>query len=355
MFQRTYNPGPSQVSDAVKADLVEASKRNIIGISHRSQSFLDITGHAVSGLRQYFNVPGNYHVVFTSSATEALELTIRNLVEQESFHFTNGHFSELFARVSESFGKTAQVDAAEWGHLNNIETANIPTSAEIVTLTYNETSTGVTCDNKCVHSLHNRLNNSIFVADITSAAGCIELNIADADVWLFSVQKGMGLPSGLGVMFISDKALGRSRALKHAGLFNFDRMVKQMQSHQTIQTPNVLGIYLLGQQLGRWNSADPQSNFQATAAKAKLIDDFVGAHKEIDYFVQDPAARSQTTICLEAKPEIITRLHKAAKGADLVIGAGYGKLKDHTCRIATFPALTESDIKLLLNTLEAAL
>lgn len=354
MFYRTFNPGPSQVSDAVKADMLAASEQNIIGISHRSSAFLDITKQAVDGLRQYFEVPKEYHVLFTSSATEAMELIIRNLVEEESFHFANGHFSELFARVSESFGKTATVDAVAWGSQNNHATAVIPPSVDIVTLTYNETSTGVTCNNQTVQNLYQRLADQLLVVDITSAAGCVPVEIKHADVWFFSVQKGMGLPSGLGVILLSPRALERAKRLHHAGLFNFASMTEKMEQHQTLHTPNVLGIYLLAQQLARWNQPGAVDNYQATADKAKLIDLFINAHTELDYFVEAPAARSQSTICVTAAPDVITRLHAAAKDRQLVLGAGYGKLKETTCRISTFPALTLNDMQLLIDALTPA-
>jgi phosphoserine aminotransferase len=353
MFHRTFNPGPSQVSEAVKADLITAGEQNIVGISHRSDACRRILESAASGLRRFFKVPDDYHIIFTGSATEAMELTVRNLVQEQSFHFTNGHFSELFAKVSGAYGKQASVYKAEWGQLNDFAKTTIPKDAEIITLTYNETSTGVSCSNKDVRNLYKRAGDAILVVDITSAAGCVPLEIDQADVWLFSVQKGMGLPSGLGIIFLSPRALERSKRLKHAGLFNFQRMAEQSVKHETIQTPNVLGIYLLGKQLDRWNAVGSETIFHATKAKAELLGEFIGHHKELDYFVKDPKARSQTVMCIEAAPQTIQKMHQAAKAADLVLGSGYGKLKDFTCRIATFPALTLEDNEQLIAVLEA--
>lgn len=352
MFHRTFNPGPSQVSDEVKQDLLAASEQNIVAISHRSDACRQIVESAVKGLRTYFKVPPDYHIIFTSSATEALELTIRNLVQKQSFHFTNGNFSELFAKVSQSFGKQVVTDESEWGSLNNFDKAEIPPETEIVTLTYNETSTGVTCSNHDVRTLRQRAGDALLVVDITSAAGCVPLEVGQADVWLFSVQKGLGLPSGLGVIFLSPRTLERSRQLHHAGLFNFDRMAEQMSKHETIQTPNVLSIYLLARQLERWNKPQAPSNYRATDQKAKLIDEFTNRYKRLKYFVKDPTVRSKATVCIESDPQTIIKMHQAAKAADLVLGAGYGKLKDFTCRIATFPALTSGDIAKLLEVLD---
>ena len=351
MFHRTFNPGPSQVTDEVKADITEAVEKNIISLSHRSTIFAEITKQAVKGLREYFDVPEDYHVLFTSSATEALELVIRNLVVKESFHFTNGNFSELAARISESFGKTAISDSVEWGKQNNHLKAKIPSSSELVMLNYNETSTGVTCDNKTVRDLRNKIDGKLLAVDITSSAGCLPFEIHQADVWLFSVQKGLGLPSGLGIMFVSPKALNRSKKLKHSGLFNFYSMAEKMKDYQTLHTPNVLGIYLLAKQLERWSAPKAPSNPVETRAKAKMINQFIDAHELLNYYVKQPKVRSKTTICIEASPEIISKLSKAASNANLVLGSGYGKIKHNTFRIANFPALSRYDMQLLINTL----
>ncbi|HUC20656.1 MAG TPA: aminotransferase class V-fold PLP-dependent enzyme [Candidatus Polarisedimenticolaceae bacterium] len=354
MFYRTFNPGPSQVTEATKEDVREALKHNIIGISHRSTAFKEIAEQAVMGLRHYFKVPDDYHVLFSSSATEAMELVVRNLVASESFHFTNGNFSELFARISESLGKITATDAVPWGRQNNTDLVKIPGSAEIVTLTYNETSTGVTADAAMVDNLHRRVNETLFVVDITSAAGCVPLDIPQADVWLFSVQKGMGLPAGLGVLFISPKAFERSQRQKQTGIFNFSKMVDHITNYQTIQTPNVLGIYLLARQLERWNRLPRAFNFTETRAKAGLLDKFVNRHDRLAYFVKDPKFRSKTVVCLEAAPEIIGLIHKTAEAEGLIIGGGYGKLKPTTVRIANFPALERSDIQHLIDVITPA-
>ncbi len=354
MFFRTFNPGPSQVSDATKDDIREALERNIVGISHRSTAFSQIGEEAIVGLRTYFKVPDSYHILFTSSATDAMELVIRNLVKTDTFHFTNGNFSELFAHVSEAFGKTAHVNAVGWGQQNNFATTQIPASAEIVTLTYNETSTGVMANNAAVHSLSKRGHNGLLVVDITSAAGCVPLEISDADVWLFSVQKGMGLPAGLGVLFISPRAFERSQHQEQTGLFNFSKMVDHVSNYQTIQTPNVLAIYLLAKQLERWNQSSALHNFTETNAKAALVNTFVDQHVSLNYFVEAAAVRSTSTVCIKAAPEIINAIHRAGEAERLIIGGGYGRLKPTTIRIATFPALERADITHLIEVITPA-
>jgi phosphoserine aminotransferase len=356
MFFRTFNPGPSQVSDEVKEDIATAVKQNIIAVSHRSSVFTGIAKDAVHGLKQYFNVPDDYFVILTSSATEAIEMAVKNLVKKESFHFTNGNFSELSARISMSYGKNTVTDSVPWGDINDFGRADIPDSCEAVFLNYNETSTGATCDNEAVAILKEKAGDKLLCVDVTSAAGCVKLNIKDADVWIFSVQKGIGLPSGLGIIFISPKALEQSRKQKHHGLYTFDTLANRMKSeYQTMHTPNVLGIYLLAEQMKRWNSQEKNKNENDTVKKAGAIGDFINSTSELSYFVKKDAARSKTTICIEAEPDLIVKLHEQAKAADIVLGSGYGKIKENTFRIANFPAITMDDMKLLIKVLGSAL
>lgn len=52
--------------------------------------------------------------------------------------------------------------------------------------------------------------DKLIAIDITSSAGGIKHDIADADMWFFSVQKCFGLPSGLGIFIANEKAITRS-------------------------------------------------------------------------------------------------------------------------------------------------
>lgn len=355
----TFNPGPSQVSQETLRDMESAMREGVLTMSHRSTHFRTISELAVRGLRTFFGIPQDYAVFYTSSATEAMELTIRNLVRTTSFHYVHGSFSKLFADVSARLYKQAIRDEAPWGQGNRYTAVHAPAEAELICMTYNETSTGVMCTNADVAAVRAAHPHMLLAVDITSIAAMQQLNIADADIWVCSVQKGFGLPSGLGLMFVSPRAVAKAKELEQdgtnlAGTFTFSAMQECMEKgFQTICTPNTLNIYLLGKQLVRWNqSGGLAEQEKRTREKAQMVSAFVEHHPALNFYVQDASQRSTSVLCIQADPHRIAAMHEAAKAEGITLGSGYGKLKTDTFRIANFPAIQPADIWKLTTVLE---
>ncbi len=350
MRRITFGPGPSRLSDVTKADILNALETGVPEISHRSAAFTQTSRAAVSELRAFFGIPTDYGVLYTASATDAMELLVRNCVERKSFHFTCGSFSELFARVAQAHGKETTRNAVPWGKMNDVGAAQIPADTELVSLTYNETSTGVMAMDTDVATARTLCPHALLCVDVTSIAGMKCLQIADADTWFFSVQKGFGLPAGLGVLIVSPRVLARARELRRrgtdrAGLFAFGDMADLMdKSAQTLNTPNVLGIHLLQRQLERWNSSGGAAirEEQARSRSGAL-------YRMLEKgpwtpFVRDPLRRSLSVVCLQGEPQDIARLHERAAERGLELGRGYGALRETTARIAVFPGLTDAHL-----------
>ncbi|MEI8230394.1 MAG: aminotransferase class V-fold PLP-dependent enzyme [Candidatus Peregrinibacteria bacterium] len=354
----TFGVGPSRLSDETIQDLQKALELGIPEISHRSAQFTAISKEAVDGLRTFFAIPEDYAVFFTTSATEAIELTIRNLVRHRSAHFANGRFSELYAETATANGKTAQVISAPWGMLPKYDASLIAPGAELITITANETSTGVLCSNEDILRIRKQRPDHLLAVDITSIAGMKVFPIAAADIWLFSVQKGFGLPAGLGVLIVSPRAITRSAELERdgenrAGIFTFAAMEKIMrEKYQTICTPNVFAIYALSEELKRWNAEGGcAAKEQETQAKADLVYAAVSGRSQWKCFVEKPDIRSISIACIQGEEAAIEQLHSRAKEQNMLLGKGYGKIKATTARIALFPAIGEKELQRLLEIL----
>lgn len=351
VFDFTLNPGPSQLSEESKADLARAVGLHIPEISHRSAQFTQISQDLVSEMRSFFAIPDGYSILYTSSATEAMQIAVESLVERSSFHFVNGAFSELFQKVARSVGRQAHDNRVEWGQSNDYVTTHIPADAELITITYNETSTGVTCADADVRAVREAQPDTLLAVDITSIAGLRPLHIADADLWLFSVQKCFGLPAGLGLMIVSDRAVRRAEELAKRGIasgyFNMNAMAAKMrESAQTVATPNVLNIWLLGEQLKRWNADGGVAKRERQAQeKFALLDSAIAQSSVFTHFVPVPQCRSLSVCCLAGDPQSIAALHERCAKNGIVLGKGYGKLKESTFRIANFPAISDGQME----------
>lgn len=353
-FQTTFNIGPSQISDETYQDLVTFSVERCGEVSHRSEKFSEISGKAVAEMRKYFSVPDDYTILWGSSATEMMELCVRSLVRENSFHFTCGGFSERFYDVAKNLGKNAHHQNAVWGEPNDFE-HEISDATELVTITHSETSTGVGVNPAIFPAIKEKLHdNQVLFIDATSIMGVVPVDISEADGWIFSVQKCFGLPAGLGVMICHQSVIEKSKEFRNPmGVLNMPVMAEKMQkNHQTIQTPNTLGIYVLGKQLERWNnSGGINAMAQRIHEKNILLTEAIDTHPCFNFLVQDASHRSDSVTVIEGSTRHIAEFHRLAKDNRMILGAGYGKLKATTARIANFPNISRENIQKLIHIL----
>lgn len=353
LHKLSFMVGPTAISQEVYDDLAALSTSRIVEISHRGKECAQLIEETVNQVRAFFKVPNDYTVLFATSATEVWDMMTNCLIDKKSFHFCNGNFSTAFWRCANSWHKEALKDEVEWGTLNDY-TMDIPSDAELVSLAYVETSSCVSCSAEDIRGLRERHPDKLLAVDITSAAGTADFEIANADVWYFSVQKGMGLPSGLSLVFVSPKAATKAQEAKKmgrsVGCFQLADNIRMMQEKfQTIQTPNILGIYLLKQQLTRWNKAGGiKMVAQTLAERANRIYAFFENHPKYTPFVTDKNLRAVGVIGISGSEEDIAEAHRIAKEQGIRLGSGYGKLKSTCFRIANYYALKSEDVERLL-------
>ena len=358
----TFNPGPSQLSAETKADLKKAVDLQIAEFSHRSGKFSAFSEKTILGLRKFFNIPDSYKVFYTSSATDAIQLSIANCCEKKSFHFINGNFSKLFSKVAKGYYKDVNTDEVESGQQNDYANKEIPADTDFISITHNETSTGVMCNMEDITAVRQKYPEATLAVDITSSAGATEIDILEADIWLYSVQKCFGLPSGLGIFIVSEKAFNKSLELSEKGVnlgcnFTLANMWKKMEGkYQTLCTPNCLDIYLLGEVTERWNQKGGLTqNIQDTNEKFDFLNNFFASTSEITHCVLEEQYRSRTVLSMAAPESTITAIHEACKQNEIILGKGFGPLKPTAFRIANFPALSLADMKRLTEVIKSAL
>jgi len=361
MENLTLNVGPSKLSPETKADIKRAVDENLLEISHRSPQFAKISEQAVESLRQLFQIPEDWHILFTSSATEAMELALRSTVEKTSFHFTCGNFSEYFEKISQSLYKNTLSQKSVWGTPNDF-LIDIPQEAELITITHCETSTACMVSLEDIKHVHQKYPEKFLAIDATSIMGSVNIDIHQADIWLYSVQKCFGLPSGMGVFICNPRVLERAidlnnRKINPFGAFGLEKMVVKMQkNYNTIATPNILDIYLSGRQAQRFLEKGGMNYLDNhTRDKAQKIYNFIESSSKITSFVTNPKERSLSIICGKSDPETIQKIHQACAKNNIKMGTGYGKMKAETFRLANFPSITMEDIDRVLKVLRETL
>ena len=85
--QLFFTPGPSQLYPTIPQHLNNAMRENIGSISHRGKEFQMIFQEMKERLSDVLNIPLDYEIFITSSATEIWERIIQNLISNSSSSF----------------------------------------------------------------------------------------------------------------------------------------------------------------------------------------------------------------------------------------------------------------------------
>lgn len=352
-----FTPGPAELYPTLHQHLQTAMDEQLGSISHRSGRFRDIYKFTDEQLRTLLNIPKSHGIFFTGSSSEVWERILFNCVEHESFHAVNGSFSRKFYDYAHALHKYAHIVEKPFGEGFDAADLNVPEYAELVCLTHNETSAGVQMRTADIHKLKRKYPDKLFCVDIVSSAPYPDLDFTLIDSAFFSVQKGFGLPAGLGVWIASrtclEKAerLGRYEAMTIGAHHTLPTLWKHYQTHETPATPNVLLIYLLGKIAEDFNRIGIETIRKQTDEKARLLYRFLDQSDAYEAFVKTERHRSPTVIVANTK-QPATDVLARAKEAGFVVGSGYGAHKTTQIRIANFPAVSSAQVAQLIEQLK---
>lgn len=343
----SFYPGPSKVHPEALVYTQEAYAQGIVSINHRSERFEKLLEATFDELHLKWNIPSNYTIYFVSSATEAWEIVIQSFVRVKSTHLYNGAFGKKWAHYAAGVAESYAFSRDQ--SLSEIAKQVGPIDGDTLCLVQSETSNGT--GQQIQRADFQLSEDAIIAVDATSSMGGIELPWLEADVWLASVQKCIGIPAGMGILICSPKALARARELGRATHYNDVLFLEENRRlFQTQMTPNVLSIYLiyrLTQQLPSLSEVH-----LATLARMKVWTDFWDSQVDFSYLIEKPELRLPTVLALTGPPEKIKQLHQICLNKGIELGKGYGEWKETSFRIANFPSHTFEDIETLIQILQ---
>jgi len=353
-----FNVGPSQNGPEVADDIRDALEQGVTIISHRSPRFYEYFAKARREIFSYFSLPDDWKMYFLASGSEAMESACRGLIRKRSLHFVNGNFSRRAYDFATMIGKDAQLNERPEMQGFTGEPEAVPTETDCAFFTKTETATGVATSWDYIREFRKRNPDVTVVCDVVSVAPTEPLDPELADFYFFGVQKACGLPAGLSVALCSPKALDKARALQKDGFdIGANRAITTLEEYAvkdaTLDTPNVLQIYLLGKAFERFNVKGLATVESETIAKAQQLYNWL--EKSEHYFpaVKDKTLRARTAVAVafgEGVEEAQALAVLAEAGFET--GLGYGHLRGTMLRIANFPAHTLADHKELIDALE---
>jgi len=347
-----FLPGPTEV----RPEILQQMARPML--PHRSAAFEKIYARCDAGLRPIFRTTRPVYIA-SASATGLMEGAIRCAPGGPVLSLVNGAFSERFAQVALSCGRTVVRDDVPLGmHHTPAQVAALLESsgARVVTLTHSETSTGALNDiENIARSVHEH-DAVILVDSVTGLGGArLETDAWHLDFAFTGSQKALALPPGLALGVASEQFIEAAAGnIDRGTYFDLVEFEKYAVKNQTPNTPAISLFYALAAQVeaialegieARW---ERHLRMQAiTIAWATQL----GSELHPDFGVLAPeSGRSPTVTCVTLPATIHGSAVAAAVATrGFVIGAGYGPLREKTIRIGHMGDHTEVGLQRCLE------
>lgn len=347
----TFAPGPSKVYDSLPIYLNDAYQEGILSANHRSSAFMKLYQDTEQLMRTKLQMPDDYKLLFTSSATENWEIISQSIVERASFHIYSGSFGKKWVEFAKHILPTSAGLKIEANQSIDVPSLQIGEEFDLIAITQNETANASQVPMSVIEAIKEQFPEKMIAVDTTSSMGGILFDFSLADIWYASVQKCFGLPAGLGILILSPKAIEKSVRKGERGRYNsLSFMLENANGFQTHYTPNVLGIYLLNRVLK--DIPLIQEIDETLRSRMSRLENCIAQTKTLRMLVDNADTRSTTVIAIAGKEELITQVKKDAEKAGMQMGGGYGPLKSTSFRIANFPAITDEEFDALIEFLK---
>ena len=285
-----------------------------LGRSHRAKIGKARLKHAIELTREVLEVPKDYRIgIVPASDTGAVEMALWSLLGARPVtsiaweSFGEGWVNDI---VKELKLKDVTRLHAAYGEIPDLSKVD---PASDVVFTWNGTTSGVRVPNAGWIS---EKREGLTICDATSAAFAQALDWPKLDVVTFSWQKALGGEAAHGMLVLSPRAVARLETYKPAWpLPKIFRMTKGGKLNEgifegeTINTPSMLCVE---DWLDALNWAKSIGGLKALIARAdanaKVLADWKANTPWIDFLPQDPAIRSNTSVCMKVIDPAITAL-----------------------------------------------
>ncbi len=347
-----FGCGPSKVRPEQVAHLT--ANAALLGTSHRQKPVKQLVGRVRAGLADLFRLPEGYEIILGNGGSTAFwDAAAFSLIERRSENLTFGEFGAKFAAAAATpFLEAPHVVSAPAGSRAEVEVLE---GVDVYAWPHNETSTGVMAPVRRVTGDAGALT----VIDATSAAGGIDVDLAETDVYYFAPQKNLAADGGLWFAAMSPAAIARIEAIAASGrwipeFLSLKNAVDNSRLDQTLNTPALATLLLMEAQLD-WLNANGGLAF-ADARTRESSDHLYAWAEERPFatpFVVDPAHRSQVVVTIDFDASVDAAVVASVLRANGIVDTEpYRKLGRNQLRVATFAAVDPDDIRSLTSAID---
>ncbi|WP_427004678.1 phosphoserine transaminase [Pseudarthrobacter sp. H2] len=350
-----FGAGPSKVRPE-QMQALSAASATLLGTSHRQAPVKNLVGSIRNGLSGFFRAPEGYEVVLgVGGSTAFWDIASFGLVENKAQHLSFGEFGSKFASATNKapFLAASSIITSEPG---TRPAARAEAGVDVYAWPQNETSTGVAAPVKRVAGAD---EGSLVLVDATSAAGGLDVDVAEADVYYFAPQKNFASDGGLWLGLFSPAALERAARIKAGDrwipdFLDLQTAIDNSRLNQTYNTPALATLVTLDAQV-QWLNASGGLDFAAarTADSAGRIYRWAEASEYATPFVARAEDRSNVIATIDFDESIdAAAIAKVLRANGVVDTEPYRKLGRNQLRIATFVAIEPDDVSALLECID---
>jgi phosphoserine aminotransferase len=353
-----FGCGPSKVRPAAVSALSEVST-TYLGTSHRQKTVRDQVARLRRGLAEFFSLPDGYEVILGNGGTTAFwEVATFGLIRDRAQFASFGEFGAKFAKAVKDapFLGEPTVRKAEPGSAPRLEAEG---GVDAYASPHNETSTGVAVP---VRRPTGIADDAVVLIDATSAAGGLDVDVREADVYYFAPQKCFASDGGLWVALMSPAALTRATEIKESGRYitaflDLVTAIDNSRLEQTYNTPALATIFLAAEQT-EWMLGQGGLSWAAkrTAESAGVVYGWAERCAVATPFVTDPGLRSNVVATVDFADSVdASVVSKVLRANGIVDTEPYRKLGRNQLRVALFPAVEPSDVEKLTASIDYVL
>ncbi|WP_432401307.1 pyridoxal-phosphate-dependent aminotransferase family protein [Wukongibacter sp. M2B1] len=354
MHKRLFIPGPVDVAD----DVLQKLATPMIG--HRTKDASDLQ-RSISEKMQKLMYTKNQVMLSTTSGSGLMEGAVRSCTRKRAAIFSVGAFGDRWYKMAKVNGVPADKFTSEWGKPTTPEMVDEALSTgkyDLITITHNETSTGIMNPVEGIAEVIKKYPEVVFCLDTVSSLGGakVEVDKLGVDICIASTQKCLGLPPGLAICSISQKALDAAKEVPNRGLY-LDLLTLyeyiQKKDHQYPSTPSLPHMFALDYQLDKILEEGLDNRFNRHLEMAKYVREW--ANKHFEMLAEERYASNTLTTVKNTKGISVSDLNKELGKRGYMISNGYGDLKEKTFRIAHMAETTLDEVKQLLSIIEEIL
>jgi len=348
-----FGCGPSIVRPA-QVDHLVANAATVMGTSHRQPAVKNLVGRVREGLSDLFRLPEGYEILLANGGSTAFwDSAAFGLIERRAQNLAFGEFSSKFAKAAAApWLEAPDVRKAEPGSVALPEPV---AGVDVYAWPHNETSTGAMAP--IVRAQGDE--GALTVIDATSAAGGVDVDIAQTDVYYFAPQKNFGSDGGLWLAAVSPAAIERIERIGASDRYIPDflkltNVVENSRKNQTLNTPAVATLLLLEAQIDWMNGNGGLAwASQRTATSSKTIYDWAERTDYTTPYVSEPQYRSQVVATIDFDDSVDAAAVATTLRANGILDVEpYRKLGRNQLRIATFTSVDPADVERLTKAID---